>query len=116
MVMGSRRRHGPSGSALGVVGVLVLLALAGCAAGGNTAAVAGPDAAGFWLGLWHGFISPVTFIVSLFTDTVGIYEVRNNGGWYDVGFMIGVSAVFSGSARSSRPARRRARNRTDTNV
>jgi len=88
---------------------LVVLTVAGCAAGSNTASVAGPDAAGFWLGLWHGFISPVTFVVSLFSDTVGIYEVRNNGGWYDFGFMIGISAIFSGSARSGGPARRRAR-------
>jgi hypothetical protein len=89
--------------------VLLVLTLAGCAAGANTASVAGPDAAGFWLGLWHGFISPVTFIVSLFSDTVGIYEVRNNGGWYDAGFMIGISAVFSGPVGSRRSARSRAR-------
>jgi hypothetical protein len=89
--------------------VLLMVALAGCAAGDNTASVAGPDAAGFWLGLWHGFIIPVTFVVSLFSDTVGVYEVRNNGGWYDAGFVIGVSAIFSGSAGSRRPARSRAR-------
>lgn len=37
--------------------------LAGCAATGNELARSSSDA-GFWLGLWHGFISPVTFIVS----------------------------------------------------
>ena len=85
------------------------LALTACAAGPNTASVAGPDAAGFWLGLWHGFISPVTFVVSLFKDGVGIYEVRNNGGWYDFGFMVGVSMIFGGSGRSGGAARRRRR-------
>ena len=40
-------------------------------------------------------ILPVTFIVSLFTDTVSIYEVDNNGNWYDFGFMLGI-ALFSG--------------------
>jgi len=40
-------------------------------------------------------ILPVTFIVSLFTDTVSIYEVDNDGNWYDVGFMLGI-ALFSG--------------------
>ncbi len=86
--------------------VLAVLLLGACAAGPNTAAVGGPDAAGFWLGLWHGFISPVTFIVSLFKDSVSIYEVRNNGGWYDFGFMVGVSMFFSGGAGGRSASRR----------
>jgi hypothetical protein len=85
--------------------VLAVLTLSACAAGPNTASVAGPDAAGFWLGLWHGFISPVTFVVSLFKDGVGVYEVRNNGGWYDFGFMLGISTVFGGPGGGA--ARRR---------
>lgn len=39
---------------------LVAFAVAGFAAGPNTAvdtAGAGGDIAGFWLGLWHGFIA-----------------------------------------------------------
>jgi hypothetical protein len=47
------------------------------------------------LGLWQGLISPITFIVSLFTTKVNIYEVHNNGNWYDFGFMLGVAAAFS---------------------
>ncbi len=54
-----------------------------------------PGGYGFWWGLWQGTILPVTFIVSLFTDTVSIYEVDNNGNWYDVGFVLGI-ALFSG--------------------
>jgi hypothetical protein len=80
-----------------VLGVLaVLLLLSSCAAGPNPAVDAGPQPAGFWLGLWQGFITPVTFVISLFTDEVTIYEVRNNGGWYDFGYVIGLSAIFSG--------------------
>jgi hypothetical protein len=78
------------------------LLLAACAAGPNTAAGQGTDAAGFWLGLWHGFIAPIAFLVSLFNDTVGIYEVHNNGGWYDFGFLMGVSAFFSGGPAGAR--------------
>jgi hypothetical protein len=90
-----------------VVAVALIAVLAGCAASGNQLASASSDV-GFWLGLWHGFITPVTFIVSLFNDSVGIYEVRNNGAWYDFGFMLGVSFVFgsvlggSSAARSAR--------------
>ncbi|MPV36050.1 hypothetical protein [Georgenia subflava] len=83
----------------------VALVLAACAAGPNAAA--GPDQAGFWSGLWHGLITPVTFIVSLFDDDVSVYEVVNNGNWYDFGFMLGVSTIFSGTAGSARSAGRR---------
>ena len=48
------------------------------------------EAAGFWAGLWHGFIVVITFIISLFTDTVTIYEINNNGGWYNFGFVLGL--------------------------
>jgi hypothetical protein len=86
------------------------LVLAACAAGpNNVAEVNAASIAGFWLGLWHGLISPITFLVSLFNDQVNIYEVHNNGNWYNFGFMIGVSAAFSGAARSgtaARPSRR----------
>lgn len=96
--------------ALGVaVGGLVLAA---CAPGANdVAAAGGQELAGFWLGLWHGIITPVTFVISLFNDNVNIYEVHNNGNWYNFGFMLGVAVVFSGPAGSTRAVPRRARSR-----
>ena len=78
---------------------LGILFLTGCAAGINPA-VDMPDVdgttAGFWSGLWHGIIAPVTFIISLFTDNVNVYEVFNTGNWYDFGFIMGVSIIFGG--------------------
>ena len=76
------------------------LALSACAATQDSAAVA-PTAPGFLLGLWHGFIFPVAWIVSLFTDKVAIYAVPNNGGWYDFGYFLGI-VVFGVGARKSR--------------
>ena len=52
--------------------------------------------AGFWAGVWHGLIAPIVFIVSLFNSSVGIYEINNNGRWYDFGFMIGISGSLGG--------------------
>ncbi|GAB4416485.1 MAG: hypothetical protein OHK0039_25870 [Bacteroidia bacterium] len=72
--------------------------LADCAVG---------EPAGFWLGLWHGIIAPVTFVISLFSDTVEIYQRINNGGWYDFGFVLSASIIFGGSG--SRTGRRRHR-------
>jgi len=83
---------------------LSALLLSGCAAGANATEDV-PDAegktAGFWSGLWHGIISPITFIISLFSDNVNIYEVYNNGGWYNFGFLFGASIIFGGGARAS---------------
>ena len=52
--------------------------------------------AGFLLGLWHGLISPITFIASLFSKNVNFYEVHNNGSWYNFGFVIGAGLFLSG--------------------
>lgn len=84
--------------------VLVLAALAlslsACLATEAPSAI-NPLGPGFWLGVWHGFIFPVAFIVSLFTDDIAVYAVPNNGTWYDFGYFVGI--VFLGvGARSSR--------------
>jgi hypothetical protein len=79
---------------------LMVMALVGCAAGPNDQAGTEDEdgkVAGFWLGLWHGVIAPITLIISWFSDTVSMYEVHNNGGWYDFGFMFGLAAFWGGS-------------------
>ena len=79
--------------------------LTACAAGVNPeVGVTGPDGgvAGFWMGLWHGIIAPVTFIISLFTDTVSLYEVHNSGNRYDFGFVLGAGILFGGGGLGSR--------------
>jgi len=97
-----------------VVGVVLiaLIALTGCAPGPNTlanVAVEGGEVAGFWMGLWHGVIVIVTFVVSLFSDAVEMYEVHNNGGWYNFGFILGASIVLGGGSGGAAGRRRRRR-------
>ncbi len=90
--------------------VFAALLLAACAAGENPAVdVPDPngDVAGFWLGLWHGIIAPVTFVISLFSDNVNVYEVHNSGNWYDFGFMIGIGTFLGGSGGGAAASRRR---------
>lgn len=80
--------------------MVVLFFMASCAAGPNKMEDSeNPKGkvAGFWAGLWHGFISFFTFIISLFTDKVNVYEVHNSGNWYNFGFILGVMIFYSGS-------------------
>lgn len=60
----------------------------------------------FFAGFWHGFIAPVAFVISLFSDHVRLYAVPNAGRWYDFGFMLGISGfsggIFAGSRSRTR--------------
>lgn len=90
------------------IAVLALIAAA-CAAGANPevgVAADGGDIAGFWMGLWHGIIAPFTFVISLFRDSVNLYEVHNSGNWYDFGFMFGLSMIWGGGSHGARSSRK----------
>ena len=79
--------------------LIAVLIMAGCAPGPNSAektADADGHTAGFLMGLWHGFISPVTFVISIFSRNVRLYEVHNNGTWYNFGFVLGAGLFLSG--------------------
>ena len=52
----------------------------------------GAKPAGFLGGFWHGLIIPFSFVASLFVRGVSIYETRNNGRWYEFGFILGLCA------------------------
>lgn len=84
--------------------IIIVLIVSSCLPGENPVQDVPSDygsTAGFLKGLWHGIIAPVTFIISLFTENINMYEVHNNGGWYDFGFVIGAGIIFSGSGRAS---------------
>ncbi|MFH1004723.1 MAG: hypothetical protein V1781_04410 [Bacteroidota bacterium] len=51
---------------------------------------------GFWGGLWHGIIAPISFFGSLFSNDIAMYAVNNNGGWYDFGFVLGSGLLGGG--------------------
>lgn len=87
-----------SGLLVLVLALLVVGVVAGCAPGANQfAGTAGErGVAGFWLGLWQGFIAPFVFVVSLFKNNVNIYEAHNNGVWYNFGYLFGLACFFGG--------------------
>jgi hypothetical protein len=65
---------------------------------GPNPAVGSADAhghpAGIVLGIWQGLISPITMVLSFFNRDVNMYEVHNDGGQYNLGFLAGVAAMF----------------------
>ncbi len=75
-----------------------LVLLSGCFPGGSTYSVQEP--AGFFSGVWHGWIAPISLIVGIFKDGIRIYEPFNTGWWYDFGFYIAVISGFGGVALS----------------
>ena len=88
-----------------VAGLALALLVTGCAGTNPLQGTSGTSGvAGFWAGLWHGLICPFTFVISLFNHGVRMYEVHNNGTWYDLGFLIGASSSLGsaghGTARS----------------
>lgn len=50
--------------------------------------------AGFFPGIWHGFISPVTLVLSFVNPDLQMYEVHNNGSQYNLGFLLGAAIIF----------------------
>jgi hypothetical protein len=93
-----------------VVASLALATMVGCAPGPNPLVNTpdeAEDVAGFWQCLWHGIIAPITFIVSLFSDGVHVYDVHNNGNWYNLGFLVGLSVIFGGGGGGAASRSRR---------
>lgn len=96
--------------ALPLLAAVLLLAVAGCAAVPNPAVPPAAGEPGFWLGLWHGIILPITFLVSLFVDRVAVYALPNSGHLYDLGFVIGacflsLPGLLFGRGRRARSSR-----------
>jgi len=72
--------------------ILLSVFVAGCFPGGGYSSPVAP--AGFFLGIWHGWIAPISLIVGIFTDGVRVYEVNNTGWFYDFGFYMAIISGF----------------------
>lgn len=82
-----------------VIVLLLLSILAGCAPGPNQSEGTASECdgiAGFGFGLWHGFIAPFVFVLSLFKSDLSTYEIHNNGAWYNFGYLFGLACFFGG--------------------
>jgi len=72
--------------------LLSALLFSGCIPGDGRASAGSP--ANFLWGIWHGWLAPVSLVISLFKDNITIYEVNNTGWWYDFGYYMAVISGF----------------------
>ena len=84
--------------------VMAMLLLSGCVPGDGSKNP--DDPAGFFSGVWHGWIAPFSLIYSLFNSRIGIYEVYNTGFWYDLGYYMAIVSGFGSLSLARRKGRR----------
>ncbi len=54
------------------------------------------DRAGFFMGIWHGWIAPISIVLGFFDSKIRVYEVQNTGWWYDFGYYMAIISGFGG--------------------
>lgn len=79
---------------MAVLAILLVILLTGCIPGDGTNTKGNP--AGFFWGVWHGWVAPISLIIGLFKKGIRVYEVANSGWLYDFGFYIAVISGFGG--------------------
>ena len=85
--------------------ILLLVLFSSCAEVSNIEDCVTEDPYGFFFGVWHGVIAPVSFVLSVFMEDVAMYAVNNTGGWYDFGFVLGAGILFGGGGNASKRRR-----------
>ena len=81
--------------------ILLLVLFSSCAEVSNIEDCVTDEPYGFFFGIWHGVIAPVSFVLSVFFDDIAMYAVNNTGGWYDFGFVLGAGILFGGGGNAS---------------
>lgn len=76
----------------------LVLTISSCMPG--SVAMSEKSPAGFFMGVWHGWIAPVSLVVGLFNPSIKIYEKENTGWWYDLGFYVAIISGFGGISLS----------------
>ena len=83
---------------LSIVVILILFTVTGCVPGDGK--YTSTDPAGFFSGIWHGWVAPISLVLGLFNKYIRVYEIINTGWWYDFGFYIAIISGFGGLSLS----------------
>ncbi len=84
--------------------VSLFVILTGCMPGDSKYTSKNP--ANFLSGIWHGWIAPISLLISLGNNNTRIYEVVNTGFGYDLGFYMAVISGFGGLALKRKKKKR----------
>jgi len=76
------------------ISIMLIFILSSCAPGGGASSV--DDPAGVFMGIWHGWIAPISLVMGFFNPEIRVYEIYNTGWWYDFGFYIAIISGFGG--------------------
>ncbi|MRJ46340.1 hypothetical protein [Fundicoccus ignavus] len=71
---------------------LLMILLSGCVPGDGS--YTDENRAGFFWGIWHGWLAPVSLIMGIFNNQLRVYETLNTGWWYDLGFYMAIISGF----------------------
>lgn len=88
---------------LTIILVFTTMLISGCIPGDGKADA--ENTAGFFWGIWHGWLAPLSLIISMFNRDIRIYEVYNSGWWYDFGYYMAIISGFGGLALSRKKRR-----------
>ena len=88
-----------------VMMVSILFVVSGCLPGDGSKTPTNP--AGLLSGIWHGWVAPLSLVLSIFNKQISIYEVFNTGFWYDFGFYAAIISGFGGLSFSRRKKKNR---------
>lgn len=89
---------------IGFLFLILVLLLSSCLPG--TLITTDERPAGFFMGIWHGWIAPISLIVGIFDAKVRIYEQNNIGWLYDFGYYIAIISGFGGLSLARRKSGR----------
>jgi hypothetical protein len=90
---------------LALLMLCIPLILTSCIPGDGTYSAEHP--AGFFWGIWHGWIAPISLIIGLFDKDIRVYEVMNTGWFYDFGFYMAIISGFGGLSLSRKAKKNR---------
>lgn len=72
-----------------LIAVLLLVLVSSCAANEPIDECLTGKTYGFFWGIWHGIIAPISLVISFFDKEVSMFAVNNTGFFYGLGFLFG---------------------------
>ncbi len=85
--------------------IFIVSILSGCFPGDGRSTMGDP--AGFFSGIWHGWIAPLSLIIGIFNKNIRVYEAANTGWWYDLGFYMAIISGFGGISLSRKKMKKK---------